>query len=55
MVKIFGEKGTGPNVIKARNEGFFVAGTLYFAVKADARSLYGQTVSAQRKIIQIPG
>lgn len=44
IIKIFEDKGSGQNVINARVDGFLVAGTLYFALKADARSLYGQNV-----------
>lgn len=43
ILKILGDKGTGPNVIQARKDGFAVAGTSYYAVRADARSLYGQS------------
>jgi hypothetical protein len=45
ILRIFRDKETGPNLARARNEGFFVGGTLYLAVKADERSLYGQAVS----------
>ncbi|OBT63804.1 hypothetical protein VE03_06934 [Pseudogymnoascus sp. 23342-1-I1] len=46
ILEIFSDKGTGPNVIRARNNGFSVAGTSYYAVRANARSLYGQSTCA---------
>ncbi|KFY61393.1 hypothetical protein V496_05034 [Pseudogymnoascus sp. VKM F-4515 (FW-2607)] len=48
ILKILGDKGTGPNVIQARNDGFAVAGTSYYAVRADARSFANTQHTTQK-------